>query len=110
MENQGCLCRNDLRFKWIHDLTTNELPRGVYEIASFQEKHPFPTQYLYRSYSAQKCPVTTLPSFDHELKHHFGNTAHLANIPPDLIASCLVTLTSVKLVFFLNATLSFGLI
>lgn len=62
MENQGCPCGNDLHFKRIHYLITNELSRGVYEVALFQEKLPFPTQYLYRSHSAQKCHVTTLPS------------------------------------------------
>lgn len=62
MENQGCLCRNDLPPKWICLLITNELSQGVYEVALFQEKLPFPTHYLHCSYSAQKCPVTTLPS------------------------------------------------
>lgn len=62
------------------------------------------------SYSTQKCPITTLPYF---LKFYFGNTDCSASrfCPlPNFIASCLVTLTCVKLVFFLNATLSFELI
>lgn len=55
MENQGCLCRNDLPFRWIHLIT--KLSWGVYQIALFHATFFYPASIL-----LLQCPVAALPS------------------------------------------------
>lgn len=80
---------------------------GNLSLRLFQKKLHFPTSLLLQ------CPEMPCNNPALFLKLCFGNTNCPANRfcpPPNFIASCLVTLTCVKLVFFLNATLSFELI
>lgn len=98
MENQRYLCRNDLLFQWIH-LITKGLSWGVYQIAWFQEK-----LFSYQvSILLLQWPVAALPSLT-------SLTDCPAQTPPHPVASCLLPLTAINLVFFFNATLSSELI